>query len=304
MKIPLTFHRAAALALGLFATISHSSAADLPTGLILDLDANRGLTVEEGDRVAKWENQISQFPAKDFVKRDQGRKEAGSGRPTLKKNLPELNGHQSLVFLQQELTCLNEDAFDSLSQGAGSTWFCVLAVHPQRVGLKDVNSFFGNLRNDNNFEGIWGCFNDDNTLWWGARNGLTFGRFDRNNPQVIGPKLTTGQFVIVAGRMDAGTPTAKLELFLNQLPACSSAEIPVNPKANPSCLSIGQERDAINHPGHESFDGEIARFLIWPRPLSDPEMLVTFHLLTTLYGLTEAKVAIPLPLDAPAKKPR
>ena len=82
MKIPLTFHRVATLALGLFATISHSSAADLPAGLILDLDADRGLTVEEGDRVAKWENQIRQFPAKDFVKRDQGRKEAGSGRPT------------------------------------------------------------------------------------------------------------------------------------------------------------------------------------------------------------------------------
>ena len=139
MKIPLTFHRAAALALGLFAITSHSSAADLPAGLILDLDADRGLTLEDVDRVAKWENQIRQFPAKDFVKRDQGRKEAGSGRPTLKKNLPELNGHQSLVFLQQELTCLNEDAFDSLSQGGGSTWFSVLAVRPQRVGLKDVN---------------------------------------------------------------------------------------------------------------------------------------------------------------------
>lgn len=289
MKIPLTFHRVATLAqaLALFAIIPISSASNLPVGLILDLDANRGLTLEEGDRVAKWENQVTQFPAKDFIKRDQGRKEPGSGRPTLKKDLPELNGRNALVFLQQELTCLNEDAFDSLSQGGGSTWFCVLAVHPQRVGLEDVNSFFGNLRNDHHYEGIWGCFKDDNTFWWGARNGLTFGRFDRNNPQVIGPKLTPGQFVIVAGRMAAGTPTAKLELFLNQLPAHSSAEIPVNPEANPSCLSIGQERDAINHPGHESFDGEIARFLIWPRPLSDPEMIVTFNSLATLYDLTK-----------------
>ena len=301
MKIPLTFQRVATLAL--FVIASNSSASNLPVGLILDLDADRGLTLQDGDRVAKWENQITQFPAKDFIKRDQGRKETGSGRPTLKKEVRELNGHHALVFLQQELTCLNEDAFDSLSQGGGSTWFCVLAVHAQRVGLEDVNSFFGNLRNDNNYEGIWGCFKDDNTLWWGARNGLTFGRFDRNNPQVIGPKLTTGQFVVVAGRMDAGTPTAQLDLFLNHLPAYSSEEIPVNPKANPSCLSIGQERDAINHPGHESFDGEIARFLIWPRPLSDSEMIITFNSLATLYGLTKAKDSLPSTPDASPKKP-
>ena len=105
MKISLTFHRVAALALGLFAHISHISAVDLPAGLILDLDADRGLTLEEGDRVAKWENQIRQFSAKDFVKRDQGRKDAGSGRPTVKKNLPDLIGHHALVCLQQELTC-------------------------------------------------------------------------------------------------------------------------------------------------------------------------------------------------------
>lgn len=302
MKIPLTFQRVATLAL--FVIASNSSASTLPVGLILDLDADRGLTLEEGDRVTKWENQITRFPAKDFINRDQGRKEAGSGRPTLKKEIPELNGHHALVFLQQELTCLNEDAFDSLSQGGGSTWFCVLAVQPQRVGLEDVNSFFGNLRNDNNYEGIWGCFKDDNTLWWGARNGLTFGRFDRNNPQVIGPKLTTGQFVVVAGRMSAGTPTAKLELFLNHLPAYSSEEIPVNPRANPSCLSIGQERDAINHPGHESFDGEIARFLIWPRPLSDPEMIVTFNSLATLYDLTNVKDSLPSTPDVYQKNPR
>lgn len=37
-------------------------------------------------------------------------------------------------------------------------------------------------------------------------------------------------------------------------------------------MSIGQERDAIEHPGRESFDGEIARFLMFGRSLSDEEM--------------------------------
>ena len=32
-------------------------------------------------------------------------------------------------------------------------------------------------------------------------------------------------------------------------------------KKNSSRMAIGQERDAIEHPGKESFDGEIARFL-------------------------------------------
>ena len=47
--------------------------------------------------------------------------------------------------------------------------------------------------------------------------------------------------------------------------------VPVNPKANPSKMAVGQERDATNHPGKESFHGEIARFLIFERPLSDKE---------------------------------
>ncbi len=119
-----------------------------------------------------------------------------------------------------------------------------------------------------NYEGLWGALSDDNTLWWGARNGISFGRFDANNPQLLGPKLTTGRFYLVAGRMAAGTGAVKLELFVNSLLAAATAAIPVNPESNPSKMAIGQERDAINHPGHESFDGEIARLLIFKRPLA------------------------------------
>jgi hypothetical protein len=48
-------------------------------------------------------------------------------------------------------------------------------------------------------------------------------------------------------------------------------------------MTIGQERDAIEHPGHESFDGEIARFLIWQRPLSDAELETSVQLLQSSY---------------------
>ncbi len=67
--------------------------------------------------------------------------------------------------------------------------------------------------------------------------------------------------------------TAVVELFVNDPDKpVNSVQFPVNPKANPSRMAIGQERDAIEHPGYESFDGEIARFLIWERPLKMEEI--------------------------------
>ena len=254
--------------------------------LILDLDADRGLTLD-GERVTVWRNQVVDFPAKDFVQRDEGRKGAGSGCPTLRRALPELGGHNALAFLQQELVCMNDDDFDGLTKGGGATWVAVLAARPQRVGLKDVNSIFGNLKNSDNFEGVWGCLKDDNTLWWGARNGVTFGRFDANNPQLLGPKLETGRFYVIAGRIAAGTGKVKFELFVNDLATVTSADFPVNEKANSSRMAVGQERDATNHPGHESFDGDIARFIIWQRPLDDTELASVLRQLRAEYHLGE-----------------
>jgi hypothetical protein len=270
--------------LTLLACVTFAAAADpLAEGLVLDLDAAKGVTLEEGDKVAVWRNQVDASPAKDFVKRDDGREEPGSGRPSLRKEIAELNGRPALVFRQQELVCLDEDSFDALTTGKGHTWVAIIAVRQQRVGLKDVNSFFGNLRNGGRYEGVWGCLNDDNTPWWGARNGLTFGRFDANNPQVLGPKLESGEFHLLAGRMGAGRGTVKLELFVNSAVAAAAVDFPVNPAANPSRMAIGQERDAIEHPGHESFDGEIARFLIWDRPLDDARLAGVMKLLRTTY---------------------
>ena len=271
---------------GLLCSSALAAEPSLPAkDLILDLDAAKGVSLEDGDKVAKWTNQAEGTPGKEFVKRDEGRKEAGSGRPVLRKEVKELAGKPSLVFLQQELVCMDEDAFDGLTTGKGQTWIAIVAAHEQREGLKDVNSFFGNLRNGDKYEGVWGCFNDDNTLWWGARNGVTFGRFDANNPQLMGPKLEAGRFYLVAGRMAAGPGPAKLELFVNTSTPVATADIPVNTKANPSRMAVGQERDAIQHPGVESFDGEIARLLIWERPLADSELADVLKNLKTTYGL-------------------
>lgn len=241
------------------------------TGLLLDLDAAKGLELEAGKRVIKWTSEVGgrRF---EFVKQDGGRSEPGSGRPTLLEKVPALAGKPTLEFLQQELVCANEDAFDTLTTGAGHTWAAVIAVRPQRVGVKDVNSFFGNLKNGDFYEGLWGCFTDDNRPWYGARNGLSFGRFDVNNPQLLAPPLQPGAFHILIGRMQAGTGSVRLDLYIDGAQPAATGVIPVNPAANPSRFAIGQERDAIEHPGKESFDGEIARFLIWQRPLEDVEI--------------------------------
>ena len=74
------------------------------------------------------------------------------------------------------------------------------------------------------------------------------------------------------GRMGAGQEVVDLELFINSQTPVDRKQVPVNPKANPSKMAVGQERDATNHPGKESFHGEIARFLIFERPLSDEEL--------------------------------
>jgi hypothetical protein len=275
--------KSAALLFALLLPMLKGAEPALPTrGLVIDLDAARGLVLEDGGRVAQWTSQAPGGHA--FVKRDEGRKQPGSGRPTLRKAVPELGGRPALVFRQQELVCLDEDAFDGLSTGKGHTWIALLAVHDQRIGLVDVNSFFGNLRNHGGkFEGVWGCLNDDNTPWWGVRNGMTFGRFDANNPKLQGPKLAAGKFHLLAGRMGAGGGTVRLELLVDQVRPVASTGVPVNPAANPSRMSIGQERDAIEHPGHESFDGELARFLVWERPLDQRELADAMALLRGRY---------------------
>jgi hypothetical protein len=256
-------------------------------GLILDLDADRNVTVEGEDRIVKWVNQVTTAAARDFVKQDEGREEPGSGRPSWKRSVAELGGHRTVVFQRQELLNHDEDAFDHLLTGSGYTWFAVLCVYRQTVQLKDVNSFFGNLRNGGNYEGIWGNVTDDNRVWIGSRNGLTFGRWDTNNPMVVAPEpLEARKYYVVSGRMGSGPGEVEIELFVNTPQPVASARFPVNPQADSSRLAIGQERDAVNHPGVESFDGEMARFLIYERPLSTTEMQQTLDYLKQTYSIS------------------
>lgn len=260
-------------------------------GLLLDLNADEGVKLEDGNKVSAWENQIQKNSVKLFVKQDEGRKVTGSGRPRLKLGEPKINGHNAIVFHRQELLNHQEDAFDHLTTGSGYTWFSVMSIYEQVPGKPGVNSFFGNLRNSNvdkqgQYEGFWAGLSENNQLWTGSRNGLEKGLWNENSPHVLNIQpLETSTYYLIMGRMGAGTDTVKIELFVNSTTPVASKLFLVNAKANPSKMSIGQERDATNHPGAESFDGEIARFLIFERPLSNDELNTIKDYLITKYNI-------------------
>jgi hypothetical protein len=231
-----------------------------------------------------------EWKVKTFIATRDTSHEKGTGHPTLKENVEVIRGHNTVVFRRHELINSDEDAFDHLMTGNGYTWFAVMSVYPQISGLKDVNSFIGNLKNGGKYEGLWAGLKDDNTLWMGSRNGITFGRWDQNNPQVLGPKLQENRYCIVAGRMGAGTGKVTIEMFVNKAKPVASKPFPVNPQADSSKMAIGQERDATNHPGHESFDGELARVLMWDRPLNSQEFDKTLFWLRETYGIQESEM--------------
>lgn len=275
-------------------------------GLLLDLNANKEVEVEDGNRVSAWKNQVKGNVVDVFVKQDEGRGmkvkgkmlELGSGRPTLKKDVEAIGGNSTLIFEEQELVNHQEDAFDHLVNGSGYTWFSVMCVYEQTKGKPDVNSFFGNLTNGKPYAGLWGNLLDDNRAWMGTRTGADFGIKRKKgqsplwhetlNPQVITSKpLEEKKYYLIMGRMGAGKKTVDLELFVNSTTPVDKKQIPIKGDSNPSKMAVGQERDATNHPGFESFHGELSRLLIYERPLSDDELAAVVTILKKKYLIKE-----------------
>lgn len=262
-------------------------------GLVVDLDADKGVLREtnpeiagEGHKegeVAVWANQADEAKLNEFTNFRPG------GRPSLRTNIAEIGGRSAIVFAEDELINGDEDALDHLTTGSGYTWAFVLAAHaqqPTRAPYHNVNAFFGNLKNGPEFEGFWAGLHDDNTLFIGSRNSLSFGRWNGDNPKVVGPKLDVGRFYVIAGRMQSGRGAVLVELFVNDSEPVAVETFVVVPSADPSKLAIGQERDATNHPGKESFNGEIARALIWERPLTNDELSAVVDSLKSGYKIS------------------
>lgn len=261
--------------------------------LMLDLDAARGVLQDVDGQVLGWSNQVADIVVRDFVPNDKGREVAGSGVPSYRKE-NEDHPFPAVCFKRQELINPDEDAFDSLIHGSGHTWYAVLSVDEQRSRTKNTHAFFGNLRNTDavdggtggSFEGFWGVVMDDRSIYAGVRNGVEFKRNSPNNPEVVSQtNLEKQRFYLVAGRMGTGTGTVPVEVFVNGIVAENTASVVVNPQADSSKMAIGQERDATNHPGAESFDGELARLLIYGTAHTAAEMEVVFALLMETYSI-------------------
>ena len=261
--------------------------------LTLDLDATRGVQQNADGRVLCWTNQVADSAARDFVPSDTGREVQGSGVPSYRR-ADEGWPFPAVRFERQELVNADEDAFDSLIHGSGHTWYAVLAVDEQLSSTRNTHAFFGNLRNTDAvdggtggaFEGFWGVVMDDRSLYAGVRNGVEFERKSPNNPEVVSQtKLERQRFYLVAGRMGAGTGTVPVEVFVNGAVAENTASVVVDLKADSSKMAIGQERDATNHPGAESFDGELARLLIYATAHTPAEMKTVFAKLMDAYSI-------------------
>lgn len=285
MKIIILIFCVIVVRLPMFSGAAEHAGVLITRGLMVDLDADKSVVTDDEGRVVRWSNQVAVPGLEHFEKSDSGRSVANSGCPSIRKNVPEINGHHALVFREQELTNFNEDVLDPLITGSGYTFFCLLKPFKQDGKLADVNSFMGNLRNGGKYEGIWGGLTDDNRAWAGVRNGITFGRWDVNNPFIASHNAISEQnYSLIIGKMDAGKDSANVYLMINEWNEKEYVrKVQVNPAANSSMLAIGQERFAVEHPGVESFDGEIARFLLYGRSLSAREIKSTIATLNNTY---------------------
>ena len=271
-------------------------------GLILDLNADTGLTLEDDSMVSTWTNQAPDPKAVDFNSTEEGRTktiitqdEPGTGRPTLSKNLSEINGHNSLIFREDELINDNDEAFHGMMTGGGYTWFAVIKPHeqggPGAINSRYPNAFFGCLRNSGppqmetgQYAGFWGSFYPDGRVYMGSRNGLNEKVRDSvNTPEVAGPPPSINEWHIIMGRQSSGKGVVQLELFVDDpTVAVNSSDFPVG-DVEPSRMAIGTERNAINHQGKESFDGELARLLMYETALDQQDMKEVYNYLRIVY---------------------
>ena len=289
------------ISIGLLPALGYSNGL-IRDGLILDLNADFGVTTEDGNLVTTWTNQAPDPKALHFRHTEEGRTktiisqtELGTGRPTLKRRSSEINGHNSLIFREDELINDNDEAFHGMMTGGGYTWFAVIKPYqqggPGKIDSRYPNAFFGNLRNSSEpqnesglYAGFWGSFYPDGRVYMGSRNGLHKKVRDGvNTPEVAAPPPAVDEWHIIMGRQGSGQGIVQLELFVNDpLEAANSHDFPVG-NVEPSRMAIGTERNAINHQGKESFDGELARLLMYETALSQEEMKAVYDHLRSVY---------------------
>ncbi len=213
----------------------------------------------------------------------------------MKRNSSEINGHNSVIFREDELINDNDEAFHGMMTGGGYTWFAVIKPYkqggPGKINSNYPNAFFGCLRSSGPpqketglYAGFWGSFYPDGRVYMGSRNGLNKRVRDGvNTPEVAAPAPAVDKWHIIMGRQGSGQGVVQLELFVNDpVSPANSSDFPVG-DVEPSRMAIGTERNAINHQGKESFDGELARLLMYETALDQSAMEEVYRYLKSLY---------------------
>lgn len=216
------------------------------------------------------------------------------------------------------------DVYDKLIQGAGYTWIAVIKPYAQ-VSLvgnddagRDINILFGNLKNGDagkcQYCGVWAGISTSTDrpdfFWAGNRgdddftagapyegqpystNGTGHYRSD-GNPHVHAGPLALEKWAMVGARMGSGAGDVWIETFMGKSRAILAKKpwrvYPAyGPDEDADMMAIATERDAANHVGLESYDGEFARLLIWERPLGDVELQRALDALDSVYFRTPA----------------
>ena len=245
-------------------TITRLASGVVTSDLIQDLDAEEGVTTSGSD-VTAWANQAA----------DGGDDVAtGTGAPQLLSSATP-SGRAAIEFTNDKLVGDDNAAFDHLVTGGGHTWFVVAKV---KAPSGDPNRFFGTLYTGDRYHGIAPGVYLDGRVYADTR--AKAGSFDAG--QTAGTaNLNDGSYHIIAGRLAAGTGTAVLqELFVDSSTADGSGNVDVTTVANTGGeLTIAAERIG----GGEYFEGDIARILIYDRPLSDVELVQNVTVLSNVY---------------------
>ena len=232
------------------------------TGLVQDLDADRGVTASNME-VSDWVNQAAT-----------GGDDVSTNRGTVLVVANAANGHDALGFSDSRMASDDQSAFDAIMQGNGYTVFVVVRPAMQDQTIKNV--IFGTLLDTAPF------------------NGVTLGAADAGaNPYVMprpsdvdifvqSSQMRANQWTILAARLSAGRNLQTAELFIDSTTAIESGTVNIPGDTDSGPLSVGSERIG----GTEHFDGDLARILIYSRPLTDAEFRETGQALSALYGIT------------------
>ena len=251
-----------------------SHAAVVAGGLIQDLNAAVGVTESGGvgTGVTAWANQAA--GTGDDLATDRG---------TISHNT---GGAFSYLTLggggPPRMVGDDAAAFDSIMNGNGHTWFAV--VRPE-VGANGggKNAVFGTLTNSNPFSGVSAHVSNNSNLGYMTRpassdvfaNGTT--------------NINDGEWHILAGRLGAGTGVQLAEAFTDGPIAEGTANPNILGTTNSDAFTLGAERSG----GSENYLGDIARIIIYDRPLSDSELNQTGMALGDAYGITHTFIPEP-----------